>query len=918
MDNNEISVNTTPAQSDIYDAPACESKSSRSLTFLKKHGWLLLAFFIPAALMFIAYAAMRVYPFGESSVLVLDLNGQYVYFFQALRDFVWGDNSLLYSFSRTLGGEFMGIYAYYLASPLSYIVALFPEELLLEALYLMLVIKVGLCSLSFALYLRISRSAHKITAVAFSLLYALSAYCIVYQHNTMWIDCVMWLPMLMLGIERLIDRKGIALYVISISCCLLFNFYIGYMCCLFTILYFFARFFATENISGEKNHFGRAFGRIALASIIGIMISAVIVLPAYTSLNFGKTEFSVPNFDFTSRFDFLELLSALFIGSYDTVRPEGLPLIYCGVAVILLAPLYFICKKIPIREKISYGILFAVLVFCMSCNTLDMVWHGFQLPNWLNYRYSFMLTALLLIFAAEVFKHIRQIGFRPVFAVGVFAVLLLAVMQKLDFDNLPDVSAVWLSILFIGIYLLVLFAASRRYLTKTAAIVMTVIFSLEAFSAALLNLTALDEDVVISSRDSYHNTINTYKPIVNEIKELDDSFYRMENVHFRYPCEPLSLGYRGIANSTSTINSETIKLLFDLGYASTSNWTKYIGYTPVNDSLMGIRYIIDSKDGHTADFYDAVTDNDTYNAYYNPYALSLAVAGNEAIKDVDLEAYDSPFDRLNAIVSALLGEEVTLFTPLEYTSYSTTNISYSTVAGHHAYDRTSTDSAGKVIFYYDIPQDGTYYVYLVSDYWREVNLSFGGYSLGTFFGLESWCISKPCYLEASEKNRLIMTVNTDNMYLKEDSSWVYRFNEELFEEVFEKLALGNYVIDEYSETHFKGTINAKEDGTVWTTIPYDEGWHITIDGEEIEPIKLCDALIGFDISAGEHTLQLHYMPDCFVIGATLSVLGILLFAAVLLLEKYRKEHPAPVSAHEAEEAPLANEALTQPEEPTEK
>lgn len=43
-----------------------------------------IAFFIPVVIMYAAYVIFRVYPFGDQSVLVLDLNGQYVYYFEAL------------------------------------------------------------------------------------------------------------------------------------------------------------------------------------------------------------------------------------------------------------------------------------------------------------------------------------------------------------------------------------------------------------------------------------------------------------------------------------------------------------------------------------------------------------------------------------------------------------------------------------------------------------------------------------------------------------------------------------------------------------------------------------------------------------------------------------------------------------------
>ena len=85
--------------------------------FWIRYRFLLTAFVLPALIMWMIYIAMEVYPFGTSSVLVLDLNGQYVYFFEDLRKKVLEGGSFLYTWTRSMGGEFMGIFAYYLASP---------------------------------------------------------------------------------------------------------------------------------------------------------------------------------------------------------------------------------------------------------------------------------------------------------------------------------------------------------------------------------------------------------------------------------------------------------------------------------------------------------------------------------------------------------------------------------------------------------------------------------------------------------------------------------------------------------------------------------------------------------------------------------------------------------------------------------
>ena len=119
--------------------------------FILNKKYLLICFAVPALLTLLMYICFQVYPIGEASVLVLDLNGQYVYFFEGLRDILYGDGNLLYSFSRSLGGEFIGIFAYYLSSPFSILVALFPKENITEALLLMFILKAGACGLTFGI-----------------------------------------------------------------------------------------------------------------------------------------------------------------------------------------------------------------------------------------------------------------------------------------------------------------------------------------------------------------------------------------------------------------------------------------------------------------------------------------------------------------------------------------------------------------------------------------------------------------------------------------------------------------------------------------------------------------------------------------------------------------------------------------------
>ena len=240
--------------------------------------YLTLCFIIPALLMYLVYVAMEIHPFGDGSVLVLDLNGQYVYFFEALRNTLYGEGSFLYTFFRALGGEFMGMYAYYLASPLSYIVALFPQNKILEALLTMILSKVGLCGLTFGWYLhKHTTHPNKPIIVGFSVMYALSAFAVVHQNNVMWIDAILWLPLLIFGLEQLILNRKYKLYVIALAMTLMSNYYIGYMACLFCVLYFFYFYFSKEketiNPQNAHLHFIRTGGRFVAFSLLGAALS---------------------------------------------------------------------------------------------------------------------------------------------------------------------------------------------------------------------------------------------------------------------------------------------------------------------------------------------------------------------------------------------------------------------------------------------------------------------------------------------------------------------------------------------------------------------------------------------------------------------------------------------------------------------
>ena len=888
------------------------------------HAYLAVAFLCPALVLLAAYFAFGVYPFGGESVLVLDLNAQYVYFFGALRRVLHGDASLFYSFSRALGGEFLGIFAYYLASPLSFLVALFPADNILDALLVIFTLKCGLCSLSLAYYLEAHGIGTKPARIIFGALYALSGYGMIYQHNTMWIDCMALLPLVALGIEKLISEKKYKMFTLSLGLAIFSNFYIGYMMCIFCFIYFFYAYFCMDtNPLGEKKHFLRSLIRMGLFSAIAVGLAACIILPTYYSLGFGKTTFSNPTYGYKPRFDLLDLAAKLFLNSYDTVRPEGLPILYCGMLTLIFVPLFFIAKKVPLREKVGTGALVGIFVLSFSIDAVDKFWHGMQAPNWLNYRYSFMLIFVLIVAAAKAFREVRSFTAAQIGGVCGGLFLLALNVQKLSIDNMHesdldrDLLCIWLSILFIAVYAAVVSLFKNRHYRHAAHSVLAVIVCAELLLSSVVSICYLDDDVVCSTRKSYLDNKHRYEDSVNYILENDDGFYRFDKTKHALIDTPMALGIRGFTNSTSTLSRETIDFLRYMGLASKSHWSKYLGATAPFDTLLGVKYVIVDGDYEIPDTYVHVYDGRETGVYENPDALSIAYAVNSALKDFHLaypsdykdgladgkyEKFTAPYtppERMNRMAAAMLGEDDArqMFVPIEDIDTRDNNLNSSYVAEHTKYTPINESASATLYYEFKVPTDGIVYMYLPSDYPRECTLTVNGSDKGTVMGNETNRMIALGSFRAGEAVTVGLTLKDKNLYIRADEPYFWQVDDAVYTETAAALGENQFGITKWSETRFAGTLTATDARkTVFTSIPYDANWRVTVDGEAVETYKLLDALVGFDVTPGEHTVVIRYVPRQLYLGLCITCAAALLLLIIILLDRAGKIRRVPDSA----------------------
>ena len=912
----------------------CRAKTVWNKLTHNKYSYLLLCFLLPLCLMRLIYITVGVFPGLDGSVLVLDLNGQYVYFYEALREFIWGDGSLLYSFSRALGGEFLGIYAYYVASPLALIVALFPKTRILEALLFIFLIKTGLCGLSFGFYLhKTSKRINRLSIISVSSLYALCSYAIIQQHNSMWIDALIWLPIITYSIEELIKKGHWKLFVLSLSIMVTSHYYIGYMVCIYVALYFFYYYLAHKdnNLTGEKAHFGKSLLRIGLASAFALLIAAFMLIGAYYSLGFGKNTFSTPDWSFKIRYDLADLLVKFFPGTYDTVRPTGLPTVFSGTLTLLLLPFYYFSKRISLREKVFSTVFLAVFIVSFTLNPVDIFWHGFQIPNWLNYRYSFMVTFLLLTMLYKALPEIRRQSSKIVFAMGALLILAVTILEKFEFDNfilneygyvegkIDTYRTVWFTIIAVIAYCAVIYAITRAKglkERKKMSKVLLVVICAEMLLNGIINITALNVDVSFSSYSSYNSFFEKLEPVVSEIQENDISFYRMEKTHHRKTNDNMTLGIRGLSSSTSTLNKETIKLLNNMGYASKAHWSKYLGGNPVNDSLLGVKYIVAQKNQPSNystynenqainalmnQLYTVAAEDENYIAYQNPYALSLAYQTSQNVKSFALNEYtengalkaiySSPFERLNKMVSAMLGEEIQVFVPIDLQSTSQNNVRKTTIAGHTKYATTTEGTEAYVTLTATVPTDSSVFFYAPSDYPRETKMEVNGDKFGDFMANESNRIKSVGSFVKNEKITVKLTLSAENLYLKDGEAYFYYLDTAALDRAMSRLSENQFNIESFSDDKFEGTIVTSDgSATIQTTIPYDEGWKVYVDGEKVDIYKTFDALVAFDIEqVGEHTLKIIYSPTPITVGLIISAISTAAFITICFIDHRKKK-----------------------------
>ncbi len=809
----------------------------------------------------VAYFFCGIYPGSSKTVLLFDVREQFLSFYASLRYLGQDGESLGFHWLSALGGNGIGFFAYYLADPFALLCNLFSLKALPNVLYVLNIIKCGLCAFSFFLFLyfRPGKVAEKSWEdlprqeipwgmLLLSLSYALSSAAVVMTVLPMYLNSMILLPLVILGLEILVDRDWPVLFILAFATALITQYYAGYMIGLFVLLYYFY-------LMAGRTMNARSLFRVLGAGLCACLLSGPMLLPAAVQLFAGKIgdagAYSDGGLIVTSPGWILRNLLP-----FDTVSlySDGRPALYIGVLALGLSLYYWKNPDIQKSSKIRGGILLGIFFASFMLRPLYRIWHGFRDPVAYPNRFSFLVIFFVLTLAADS-------------------------LPKIKFSKLP-----W-KVLLPAICILCLDLGYGARMQIASMVAMLPCASSEEYEFFLdITEPMLQEIAALENRanpepgtweeqkgfgqmiSAEGNPENSKLRITLNGQEIPA--YRVEKDYLFSSNDAMLLGYPGISHFSSTYDAKVLEFLKNLGYLQYHYKTFEDGSTLLGDSVLGIRYELCRFP--TSSAYRELDSNGFVRLCENPYALGLAYYVPETALAQPAWS-ENPFENLNLLGSSLLGISWEGYRPLDYEENVENYVEAvkkqdSTEEGAQGYT-TRTALSQNITF---VAGGGA--VYLNFPLLRETELSYEEKEnsptitvlqeervLGAFDGFQR---SANLYLGEFEAGEIVEIRIRGGAEPRQ--VFLYEESERAVADLSQSLK--NSAGSEY----------------LMLTLPYDKGYRIRVDGREVRPEMALGTFLTIPVEENSREIELSYTPPGTYAGWLMGAFGLLL---LLLLRK---------------------------------
>ena len=896
----------------------------RLSAFAKRNLYVWIAFLVPLALMLTAFGLMDVSPFGKADkqILVTDLWHQYYPFLADFQDKLRHGESLFWTWSVGSGANYFSLMSYYLASPMNFLSLFVSPDWLREFLMFSVAVKIALAGSFMAFFLKSVFRRNDASLVIFGISFSFCAFFMGYYWNTIWLDTVCITPLVALGAVKLLTENRFRLYTVMLALSLITNYYIGFFTCIFILL-----IFICYHIT--RWHGVRAFAanllKFGVFTVLGIGLTAFFVLPAFLALQNTHASGSAFPQEFATNIggsnDLIGVLKGLKSVTGNLVNftvaankeIDAMPNIACGAIPIFFVFLSLTSKEIKLREKLTGMGLILFMFLSFIIRQLDFIWHGFHFPNMIYYRFSYLVSFVMIVLGFHAFTVIHKTKLLHALTAAVlsFAVLLMEFdfsgtknpdgegpydqgvfnMFAVKGHSRPDrMSWVPPTLVTVAVLLLLITVLVVLY-TKRVVPLQAVTVSLLVIAIAQSGYTGYFgvNVTTVTGMNGYPRGESNTEAIINYMKEQEQNtpeLWRAETESTQTLNDGALNHYHGLSMFNSMANESMTLFYQNFGMNGWQAGNRYIykENSPVTNMFMNLKYLI-ARSGSVHNTYDLseVSSSGGIKLFRNNHYIPMGFMVNENLlqwEEIREENSFNPFEKQAEFFRLATGINQSVYTPIEPDGEEHTDPSQFSVNknadGSYSYSCITQGISPRLQWNYTIQQDGLYLFSSSINKGDNVQVLRNNRSVGEKVNMDRVSIASAGYFSKGD----VLSLQADLEANASGTAKVYvcALNQEVFEEGYERCSESVM-----NTTYFRnggkmeGTIHAAKDGLFYTSVPYEKGWVAYVDGNETEITPVGGSLLAFPLSQGEHTIVLKYAPNGFWPGLMVSLLCLATF-----------------------------------------
>lgn len=906
-----------------------------------KYYWLVAAV-ISFTTFLLTFSVSEMLQNGRYTLLRMDMYSQYIPSIEYLMEVLKGNHGYWFSWSNFLGFGNSGLFAYLCMSPFNLIFLPFGKEHALTAVTLVVVLKSATAAAFMQRFLAYFLRSRRISTILFAVAYSLCGYQMAYYCVMNLTDALYLLPLIMLSIVKLIREGKVIPLIISYFLLFFSCFYMGYMIGIGSSILGLWYFIYTYKKRDRHGNI-RIAVRYVCSVVTAVLMTAIIWLPAVIQIfKYGEEDYINPE---VWKTNIVLILNNLLVGEFQDMSGFT-PYVYCGLVTFFLAFSFFWNKKIKKREKLYTVILLLTLILLLVVKPLNYFMHAFDTPQLFGYRHAFLLSFALCVIACRESVYYRLIEKKTiiyfvVLCVGVFisSIFIYRNRESNPECNRLDVAVV--NVLAVALWLCILYVGKKRKIERfTFSVILLAVMSCEIMlSGTMMYRQSLSLNY---GDEAYHYTQIAHANTLEKIESpKENEFYRIQMMNEIQPNCGLEDDFYSVSSFSSSAPVNMFDVLHKLGASERIHTLTGKGLTPFMRSLLAVKYYSNYEVEELDDFVWCEGDymnlwarylhqkgeNGSSRVEENDKTLSLGFMVDDAVKD--LAFTESPFYNQNLLASKMCGCDINMFESAEwncdtdngvllpytrgeseeldkYVTFSGLNEGYLFVSKKE-YDSNEHNKIEKEDYFAD---DTIEFDFIVKDNDKPVygfinrEIDYKTYVMirtpeetdvlensGMTHYLNNSYISALGHNDDGEYEESIILpvgVSTEFCY---DISFA-EYDEKEYEKVYDILYQNQMSIDKIEDGYVKGSINVKEDGVMFTSIPYDDGWQVYVDNNKVNPIALLEgAFLGIDLQKGEHDIEMKYTAAGAQAGGLLSGAGFALFAIIVVVSCWhsRKE-----------------------------